>query len=553
MPSHVSSAESVSRSGEPIHVDPALDYDAVVVGAGFGGLYTLFRLRELGMSVRVLDAASGVGGTWFWNRYPGARCDVQSFDYSYSFSEELQQEWTWSERYATQPEILRYIEHVAERFDLNRDIQLNSMVRSATFDESHNIWAVELESGQRLLCRYVIMATGCLSVPKRPSFPGLDSFEGEWYVSGEWPRHGVDLAGKRVGVIGTGSTGIQLTTTIAKDAGELLVFHRTPNFSLPAQNRLLDEQFTRDMKADYDQRRKEARTTSRGYPVPPILSDVPALEVERDQRREVYETVWRNGGPVFTSAFPDLLVSEEANNTAVEFVRSKIEHIVQDAKTAEALTRFDHPLGTRRPCVDTGYYETFNRPNVALVDLHDDPIAEITASGLRTATQSFDLDVIVFALGFDAMTGALLRMDITGEGGVKLRDKWADGPSAYLGLTMAGFPNLFTLTGPGSPSVLTNMVMALEQHVDWLTGLLEYARSENFPRIEADEDAEKVWTQHVIDIADETLFPRANSWWTGANIPGKPRVFMPYIGGLGTFQKVIDDVRSRNYEGFLLS
>ncbi|MBC7630379.1 NAD(P)/FAD-dependent oxidoreductase [Aeromicrobium sp.] len=540
-------------SPHPTSADPDLDHDVIIVGAGFAGLYMLHKLRELGFSARVLDAASGVGGTWFWNRYPGARCDVQSFDYSYSFSEDLQQEWTWSERYATQPEILRYIEHVAERFDLNRDIQLGSMVEAVTFDEVHTRWSVGLEGGETLVCRYVVMATGCLSVPKRPSFVGLDSFEGESYVSGEWPHHDVDLTGKRVGVIGTGSTGIQLTTTIAKDAGELLLFHRTPNFSLPAQNRPLDEHFTREMKAGYDQRRKEARTTTRGYPVPPILSGSSALEVGAEQRREVYEAVWSNGGPVFTSSFADLLVSQEANDTAAGFVQSKIRAIVDDPATADALTSFDHPLGTRRPCVDTGYYETFNRPNVSLVDLRDDPIIEITPAGIRTSERSFDLDVIVFALGFDAMTGALLRMDITGEGGVKLRDRWSDGPSAYLGLTMAGFPNLFTITGPGSPSVLTNMVMAIEQHVEWLADLLEHAQREGVHRIEADDTAEKAWTQHVVDISDATLFPRANSWWTGANIPGKPRVFMPYIGGLGTFQQVLTDVKDRGYTGLALS
>ncbi|MCL8250405.1 NAD(P)/FAD-dependent oxidoreductase [Aeromicrobium fastidiosum] len=533
--------------------DRQLDHDVIIVGAGFAGLYMLHRLRSAGFSARVLDAADGVGGTWYWNRYPGARCDVQSFDYSYSFSDELQQDWTWSERYATQPEILRYIEHVAERFDLNRDVQLGATVLGATFDDAHSRWTIKLEGGQHLVSTYVVMATGCLSVPKRPSFAGLSDFKGETYISGEWPHHPVQLSGKRVGIIGTGSTGIQLTTAIAREAGELLLFHRTPNFSLPAQNRPLDEEFTRELKSQYDQRRQEARTTTRGYPVPPILSNLSALEVEHEQRLEVYEAVWRNGGPVFTSSFADLLTNPEANATASEFVRGKISSIVQDPATVEALTRFDHPLGTRRPCVDTGYYETFNQPNVALVDVHDDPIVEITADGIRTASGSYDLDVIVFALGFDAMTGALLRMGITGQDGTTLPERWSDGPSAYLGVAMSGFPNLFTVTGPGSPSVLTNMVMAIEQHVDWITGILEFARDQGTDRVEADADTEKLWTQHVVAIADETLFPRANSWWTGANIPGKPRVFMPYIGGLGQFQQVLDDVRTHGYEGFSFS
>ena len=541
-------------STQPLSDTDVRRYDVVVVGAGFAGIYMLHRLRGLGLSARVLEAASGVGGTWFWNRYPGARCDVQSFDYSYSFSPELQQEWQWSERYATQPEILNYLEHVVERFDLGDDIQLDTRVASATFDEQASRWTLETEAGEAFSGRWVVMATGCLSVPNLPQIPGLDSFQGQWCHSGMWPAEGIDLAGKRVGLIGTGSTGIQLTIAVAKQAGELFVFQRSPNFSLPAQNRPLDDDFVRDLKASYDERRRQARTSTRGYPAPTgLLAQVPALSVSSEERRAVFERAWANGGPLFTSTFPDLLLSKEANDTAADFVREKIGELVHDPVAAELLKPLDHPLGTRRPCVDTGYYETFNRENVTLVDARSAPIEAITPTGLRTTNASYDLDVILFALGFDAMTGALRNIDIKGVSGRSLREVWADGPASYLGVAVEGFPNLFTITGPGSPSVLTNMVMSIEQHVGWLIDLLQHAQEQGVTRIEAEAAAQADWVRHVADRADQTLFPVANSWWTGANIPGKPRVFMPYVAGLGAYTEICNDIAGKGYPGLALS
>ena len=528
-------------------------YDVVVVGAGFAGLYMLHKLRELGLSARVLEAGDGVGGTWFWNRYPGARCDVQSFDYSYSFSEELQQEWHWTERYATQPEILSYLEHVVDRFDLASDIQYGTRVESATFDEEARRWTLATDGGELFSARFTIMATGCLSVTKQPEFPGLETFRGEWFHTGEWPADGVDLAGRRIGVIGTGSTGIQLIPVAAAAAAELYVFQRSPNFSLPAQNRPLDVAFEKELKAAYPERRRVARRTMRGYPAPDILSDRPALDVPPDERQAVYERVWANGGPLFTSSFPDLLVNREANDTAADFIREKIRRIVTDPGDATLLSPVDHPLGTRRPCVDTAYYQTFNADNVTLVDVRSAPIQEITPTGLRTAEHDYELDTIVFAIGFDAITGALLKIDIVGVDGEKLRDKWADGPVSYLGLSVAGFPNLFTITGPGSPSVLTNMVVSIEQHVEWLTELLRYMTEHGMDRVEAEPDAEAAWVRHVAEKADATLFPHSNSWWTGSNVPGKPRVFMPYVGGVGPYGEICDAVAGKGYEGYVLS
>lgn len=526
-------------------------YDVVIVGAGFAGVYALHRFRELGLAVRVLEAGPSVGGTWFWNRYPGARCDVQSFDYSYSFSEELQQEWKWSERYAAQPEILSYIRHVVDRFELGDGIQLNTRVTSAVFDEDGNRWTVTAESGEIFSARYVVMATGCLSVIKDPAFPGLDGFEGEWYHTARWPEEGVDFAGKRVGLIGTGSTGIQIAPRIADQADKLYVFQRTPNFSLPAQNRIIDEEYEREFKRTYRERRHQARRTSRGYPPPSFLREESALDVSAEERTEVYEKCWSYGGPTFTSAFGDLLTNKESNDTAAEFVRAKIRAIVGDPATAEALSPTDHPIGTRRPCVDTEYYQTYNRDNVRLVDLRNGAIEAVTPTGLRTTEGDVELDALVFATGFDAMTGALLNIDIRGVAGTRLRDAWADGPTTYLGLSVAGFPNLFTITGPGSPSVLANMVVAIEQHIEWLAGLLRHA-SPRVVRISATAQAQKEWVQEVADRAEATLVPLARSWWSGANIPGKPQVFMPFLGGIAVYGDILDGIAADGYRGFEL-
>src|SRR5829696_7895461 len=456
--------------------------DAVIVGAGFAGLYMLYRLRRLGLSARIYEAGGGIGGTWYWNRYPGARCDVESMDYSYSFSDELQQEWHWTERYASKPEILRYVEHVADRFDLRRDIQLKTRVTSAHFDEATNQWHIETDRGDRVSARYCIMATGCLSTARIPAFPGLESFAGTIYHTSHWPHTDVDFTGQRVGVIGTGSSAIQSIPIIAQQATSLVVFQRTPNYSVPARNRPLDPEYERRVKADYAEFRRQARESRVGYVVP--TTGQSALAVPPEERQREYEKRWQRGGLGFASAYTDLLTQQEANDTAAEFFRAKIRATVRDPEVAEALAPKGFPLGTKRICVDTDYYDTFNRDNVTLVDLRGDPIEAITPRGVRTRATEYAFDSIVFATGFDAMTGALLNIDIRGRGGSTLREKWVDGPRTYLGIAVADFPNLFTITGPGSPSVISNMMVSIEQHVDWIAECLAHMREGDFHVIE---------------------------------------------------------------------
>jgi cyclohexanone monooxygenase len=530
---------------------PPEAYDAIVVGAGFAGLYQLHCLRRAGFTARVLEAGDGIGGTWFWNRYPGARCDIESLDYSYSFSKELEQEWVWTERYAPQHEILAYIEHVADRFDLRRDIQLRTRVTAARFDDAEGRWLVTTHTGERFSARYCIMATGCLSIPQAPKFPGLERFEGAWYHSADWPRQGVDFGGKRVGIIGTGSSGVQMIPVIAESAGHLTVFQRTANFSVPAQNEPLKPEVLAEVKRNYDARRARAREAITGHYL--ISNDKSAIEVGEAERREQFEWRWQGAGGGFRMlrAFNDLLVNKQSNELAAEFVRGKIRDIVRDPATADLLCpRDDLPFGTKRLCVDTNYYETFNRPNVSLVDVRSDPIVEVTPTGLRTGTREFPLDVIVFATGFDAMTGALKSIDIVGRGGRSLRDKWAGGPLTYLGLAVSGFPNLFVLAGPGSPSVLSNMVLSIELHVDWVTRCIDEMRAKGLTRVEAEQESEDRWVAHVNEVAARTLYPTANSWYMGANIPGKPRVFMPYVAGVPAYRKIVEEVAAKGYEGF---
>ncbi len=525
--------------------------DAVIVGAGFAGLYALHRAREIGLSARVYEAGADVGGTWYWNRYPGARCDVESMDYSYSFSDALQQEWRWTERYASQPEILRYINHVADRFDLRRDIRFSTRVTSAVFDETVNRWTLETDRGERMSARFCIMATGCLSDAQVPDFKGFETFEGRWYHTGRWPHEGVDFTGQRVAVIGTGSSAIQSIPIIAGQAAHLHVFQRTPNYSMPAQNAPLDPDYERRVKAGYAEFRRQARESRVGFVVD--RSGDSALAMSPDERRREYEKRWDRGGLGFSAAYTDLLIDKAANDTAAEFFRAKIRSIVHDPSLAETLCPQDYPLGTKRLCVDTGYYATFNRDNVTLVDVRAAPIEAITPHGVRTRDAEYTVDSIVFATGFDAMTGALLNIDIRGRAGQKLHDKWAGGPRTYLGIAIAGFPNLFIVTGPGSPSVLSNMIVSIEQHVDWITDCLAYLRAKNRGRIEATVPAEDAWVAHVNEVGHMTLYPLAKSWYMGANIPGKPRIFMPYIGGVGVYRQKCDDVAAKGYEGFSLT
>jgi cation diffusion facilitator CzcD-associated flavoprotein CzcO len=524
--------------------------DAVIIGAGFAGLYMLHRLRQLGLFTRVFEAGEGVGGTWYWNRYPGARCDVESMDYSYSFSEELQQEWHWTERYASQPEILRYLNHVADRFDLRGDIGLATRVTEAVLDEAAERWNIRTDRGNELSARFCIMATGCLSEAQTPNFAGLDTFEGRWYHTGHWPHDGVDFCGQRVGVIGTGSSAIQSIPLIARQAAHLFVFQRTPNFSVPAHNAVLDPAYEQEVKSNYPEFRRQARLSRIGLVIE--SNDCSALSVSAEQREQEYEARWRRGGLGFGFAFTDLLTDERANDTAAEFFRAKIRAIVRDPKVAEMLAPRDYPLGTKRLCVDTDYYATFNRDNVTLIDLQAAPIEEITPCGVRTINAKYTLDSIVFAIGFDAMTGALLKIDIRGRDGATLQRKWAAGPRTYLGIAIAGFPNLFTITGPGSPSVLSNMIVSIEQHVDWIADCIAYLRKRDRRTIEATAEAEEAWVAHVNEIGNATLYPRAKSWYTGANIAGKPRIFMPYIGGVGIYRQKCDEVAANGYAGFSL-
>ena len=528
------------------------DFDAIIIGAGLGGLCGLHRLRGMGLRTHVFEAASGVGGTWFWNRYPGARCDIESLEYSYSFSDELQQEWKWPERYGTQPEILRYVQHVAQSFDLLRDIEFNTRILSATFDSKSNLWTVATNTGKTARATYCIMATGNLSTPRVPDFKGLDRFQGKWYHSGLWPHEGVDFTGLRVAVIGTGSSGIQMIPHIAQQAKHLHVFQRTANYSLPARNAPMDPEKDRQHKAHYPERRIAAYDTPfgmAGYPTPTKS----ALEATPEERQRTYESKWQEGGSIsFLYSYTDLLLNKEANDTASEFVRQKIRGIVRDPEVAELLAPKDHPIGTKRLCLDTNYYETYNRDNVTLVNARKAPIEEITAKGLRTSAADYEFDAIVFATGFDAMTGALSEIDIRGTGGETLKEKWSAGPLTYLGLMVAGFPNMFLITGPGSPGVKSQMIISIEQHANWITDCLKFSRANGFHQIDADPRAEQAWVGHVNEVANATLYPLANSWYVGANIPGKPRVFMPYVGGVHTYKKHCDAVARNGYEGLVM-
>ncbi len=526
--------------------DHAEDFDAIVVGAGFGGLYMLYRLLQLGLRVRVFEAGSGVGGTWYWNRYPGARCDVESLEYSYSFSDELQQQWEWTERYASQPEILRYLEHVADRFELRQHIQFETRVDQMVFDEASSLWSIHAD-GLTVRARFCVMATGCLSAANLPEIPGLDSFRGEIYHTGRWPHDDVDFTGKRVGVIGTGSSAVQSIPIIATQADHLYVFQRTPNFSVPARNHPLDPDVQVRMKADYARFRRQQRATAFAAGMPARAQS--ALQATPEELEQHYNARWRHGGLTFIGAFADLLSDANANETAARYVKQRIRDIVEDPSVAELLCP-DHLIGTKRLCSDTHYYETFNRDNVTLIDVRTKPIQRISATQITTADRTFTVDVLVFATGFDAMTGSLDRIDIRGRSGLALKQKWKDGARAYLGLVTAGFPNLFTMTGPGSPSVLANMATGVEQHAEWISDCIGYLLERGCSYIDATPTAEAEWAAHVNEVAAETLFPRSNSWYVGANIPGKARVFLPYIGGFARYEETCNDIASRGYAGF---
>ncbi|MER2107577.1 MAG: NAD(P)/FAD-dependent oxidoreductase [Solibacillus sp.] len=533
------------------HQGEIVNVDAVVIGAGFSGLYMLYRLREAGLSTRVYETGDGVGGVWYWNRYPGARCDSESICYNYTFSEELYKEWSWSSRFPEQPEILKYLNFVADKFDLRSGIQFNTRVTSASFDEGSNRWEIQTEQGDQVSAKYFITGVGCISTANIPNIKGLDHFEGEQYHTGHWPHEKVDFTGKRVGVIGTGSSGIQSIPVIAKEAKHLTVFQRTPQFSVPAKNHPYTSEFLEKSKENYHDMRHIMRNSVGGMAM--YYGENSVLDHTPEQRHKVLEAAWEKGGWAILFAYNDLLINEEGNELVAEFVRSKIREIVKDPETAEKLVP-DHYYGTKRAIIDTEYFETYNRKNVSLVDVKKAPIEEITSNGIRTEDGEYELDVIVFATGFDGMTGSLFKIDIRGRNGVALKEKWGNGAKTktYLGLTTAGFPNLFMLTGPESPSVLGNMPAAIEQHVDWVMDCIEHLRKNEIEVFEAKLEAEEKWSQHCRELADTTLYTKTESWYTGANIEGKAKGFQIYVGGYDGYRKICDEVATNGYEGFTL-
>ena len=523
--------------------------DAVVIGAGFAGIYMAYRLRESGFSVHGFEAGSDVGGTWYWNRYPGARCDSETMYYSYSFLSDLEQEWPLQERYPEQPDILRYLGHVADRIDIRKDFTFGARVTGAAYDDLDNTWTVTTEAGDVARCRWLVTAVGCLSDASIPDIVGLDTFAGRVLHTARWPHEPVDFSGMRVGIVGTGASGIQAIPVIAEQAAHLTVFQRTAQFTIPAANGTLQPEMVALWKENYREWRRRSLVSRGGFPYPSSIRS--ALELSPEDRREAFEAAWEQGGFVFSlGTFSDILTDPVANEAAADFVRSKIADTVDDPAVAEMLTPRDFPFATKRLPLDTNYYATFNRQNVTLVDLRRTPIERVTPEGVETAGGVHDVDVLIFATGFDALTGPLLSMDIRGRDGRTLREAWEEGPVTYLGLGVPGLPNLFTITGPGSPSVLANMPTAIEQHVDWIGDCLGWLREHGIDRIEPSREATTRWTAHVQAVANLTLYPKATSWYMGANIPGKPRLFLPYVGGLDVYRRKCDEVAAAGYRGF---
>ncbi len=524
--------------------------DAVVVGGGFAGLRALHTFRSMGLSVALLEAGDEIGGVWHFNRYPGARCDVESYDYSYAFSPELEQEWRWSERYATQPEILRYVDHVAERFDLRRDISLNTRVSSARYDEAACRWLIEADDGRQWSAGRLVLAVGQLSTPKETVYPGQDSFKGRIIYSATWPKDDVSFAGKRVAIIGTGSSGVQMTPVIASEAEHLTIFQRTANYSIPAVNAPVTDDEDRAVKAAYRERREAARNSPSGLGFVPDTRS--AIEVPADEREAAYEAAWNRLGFGFALTFKDILLNQQSNDTASDFIRRKIGAQVEDPEVRSKLIPKDFPFGTRRPSVDSGYFTAFNRPNVSLVDISEAPIEAFTPTGIRTSDKEYAFDIIIYATGFDAFTGSLLKPEIIGRNGLTLRTNWAAGPKSFLGLGVHGFPNMFIIVGPGSPSLLSNVLLSSEEQIDWLAKLFDHCRKTGVTEIEATEEAERNWVAHVNERAEQTLYLKTPSYYLGAEMPGKPRVFMPYSGGVRGYRRILEKVAANGYEGLEL-
>jgi cation diffusion facilitator CzcD-associated flavoprotein CzcO len=546
-------SESTMIDSAPNSRANGLDLDVLVVGAGFTGLYAVHKARDLmGLKVQAFDTADDVGGTWYWNRYPGARCDIESVHYSYSFSDELQQEWEWSEKFAAQPEILRYLNHVADRFDLRRSINFGVRITSMVWNEAGGHWSVGTEDGRSITARFIISGAGNLTVPKNADFSGVDDFAGEYYFTGNWPHHEVDFAGKRVGIIGTGSTGIQAISEIAKTAGTLTVFQRTPNYATPIGNGPADPKETEEAKANYKAIRDASRNHFLG--VPYTEAQPSALAVSAEERREVFDDRWDRGGfRLFIDSFQDILVNKEANDTVATYIRERITDRVNDPEVAKLLAPEGYAYGTKRPPLETNYYEVYNQDNVSLVDVRTTPIEKITSKGVLRGGVEHEFDVLIMATGFDAMTGPLLAMGIVGAGGQRLEDKWAHGPQTYLGIAVNGFPNLFLVTGPQSPSVLYNMPLAIEDHVDFALDAVAYLHSTSQGVMDPTARAEADWVAHANELAQATLLPGTDSWYMGANIPGKPRKCLVYLGGAPAYRQICDDVVAEGYAGFELT
>jgi len=540
-----------------IETDQNVSFDAIIVGAGFAGMHMLHQLRQMGLTARIYETADDVGGTWYWNRYPGARCDAESVAYSYSWDEDLEQEWEWTERYSTQPEILRYAIHVSERFDLRKDIRFERRVTAIHYNEGANRWDVATDQGDSASAHYIIMATGCLSVPAVPDIAGLDDYKGNRYQASQWPHEEVDFTGQHVGVIGTGSSAIQAIPVMARQAAQLTVFQRTPNFSVPAQNRPLDDDWVAGFKKNYRGHRHNQKyglnsgfgdlKVELGETVP--LADA-ANEISEEELLAGMEARWQQGGATFLNLVMDSMIDDDSNALFANFIHNKIRETVKDPETAEALCPTTHPVGSRRICVDIDYFETYNRDNVSLVNLLKNPIERITETGIQLADGHVELDSLVLATGFDAMTGALARIDIQGEGGEKLLDKWEAGPRTYMGLMMSGFPNLFTITGPGSPSVLSNMMVSIEMHVEFISKCIANAADKGADKVQVTKSNEDWWVNHVNEVANATLYRKGGSWYLGANIKGKPRVFMPYASGVGAYRELCEKVMDQDFRGF---
>jgi cation diffusion facilitator CzcD-associated flavoprotein CzcO len=542
------SATQIDPRGTP-------DFDAVIIGAGFSGMYMLKSLRDkLGMKAKVYEAGETVGGTWYWNRYPGARCDSDAYIYGFTFDKQLMQEWEWSERYPEQPEILRYLEHVAKRHDLKRDMQFNTRVTGAEFDEKTNLWNVHNDKGETVTARFLIPAVGSLSTTNIPAIKGLDKFKGKWYHTSRFPHTGVDFTNQRVGVIGTGATAVQAIPEIAQQAKQLTVFQRTANYCVPARNGKVNAEVTKARKANYDNIVKGLRESFFGFELSFIPKSV--QEATPEEREREFERMWNDGGFAFwLGNYQDMFFNQESNDLCADFIKRKIRKTVKDPVLAEKLIPKGYAYGTKRQPLDTNYYETFNKDNVLLIDAKTDgAIEEITEKGVRAGGKEYEFDIIVFATGFDAMTGPLKALNLKGRGGRTLDKEWSDGPHSYLGISVAGFPNLFTITGPQSPSVLSNMPVSIEQHVEWVSDCIDNMRKSGKTLIEATPDAQDQWVAHVNEIVNMTLMTGANSWYMSANIPGKPKAFLPYLGmeGVGGYRKKCDEVAAKGYEGFAL-